>query len=210
MSLVSAISTMDRIVVTADGMAVDTETAEVTNVPKIFKLADNCVAAITGMELEKPGQFMESVALDIKNNKVTGIDGIVTRLDGLIKTRTWAANDKAFLYIMVAGYRNNDPIIRLFIHGGLDKGAVRMYALGNWDKASGFLYDELGDNPPETIEFRKAEQVAIRTLVKGEMAEPESIGGQAMMWHVFPDRIEEKSIGYTTRLSKKHGKGVRD
>lgn len=212
MTQIVAIPSKDRIVISADGKSLDTETNETSLVmPKIFPLTGSVAATIAGMGLESIEKFMRIGAFNIAQQGLGSFEDIIDYMHAYVATRVWAENDESYLHMIIAGYKNGKPRIRVLgiPEEGSHKQELRMYTLGNWDKADKYLYDELGKKIYSEIEFRDAEKVAIRTIAKAEKASPADIGGQEQLWHIFPDHTEVKSSDYTGRLRKKYGRGVK-
>ena len=212
MSQSVAISSKDRIIITADGKSQDTVTKIISlDVPKIFALTDNVAATVVGMGIENLEKFMFDASFNIKYSqkvlqKLISFEDIVDYMQALIEQRIWAENDKSFMNMIVVGYIGNLPQVRAL---GTDENNMHKQNLsrlprGSWDGADKYLIKKLKDKKPDKIEASVAEKVAIRLILKAEKAVPIEIGGKQMLWHIYPDNVDPKTSDYIDKLREKY------
>jgi hypothetical protein len=209
MTFISTIATYDRIIITADGKSVDTDTQEVKSVPKIFRITDKCALAISGRDLLGPQEYTAALIERVGVAGITNVGEIAEYINRVIRSDdSWKDGPEPILHVVVAGYSDTDPvIIDIRSYGNGDLAHLRLKTLGGGDGRDLALLEALGvDKDYSQIWFRDAEQSAIRLLCKVEDELPDEVGEQEAMWHIFSTKIETKSAAYTERLRKKYGK----
>ena len=213
MTMILAVPARDRIVVMADGMGVDTDTQEVSlHEVKIFALAKNVAALVTGMGLEDIPKFMNEAVSSIKADDYSDFKEIVDYMRKRLEKRDWAENDKSSMQLLIVGYLDNQPHIHILGMPEDDfyKKNLHMISLGMWeDESNDYLMKELGDMYDKNRAHRTAELAAVRTLIEGEKVGPDSIGGQEQLWYVFRNHIEKKGTSYIARLRAKQGNAIK-
>jgi 20S proteasome alpha/beta subunit len=135
MTLALAIAAQDRIVVAADGRVFDTEQG-ILNKAKLFKLGNNCVAAVSGMGLkDNLDEFMAGLATDIANQRLQNAVAIAAYVKRFLNTRTWAEWEdpkKSHMVMLVAGYENGTPQVYVRLStGAMELIGLDRYAIGN-------------------------------------------------------------------------------
>jgi 20S proteasome alpha/beta subunit len=201
MSLVVAVSAYDRIVLLSDGLSVDSQSGTPVPIPKLYRLTDNSAAGIAGSWLIGDiARFMKSISEESTQQNLTDVNGVAELIAERIHAREWAHNDDSEIELLVAGYAERTPTIRLIQKQGVSYRdplgliGVRFsaYAIGSWNGARELLPRLLGDKigHPERIDPIVAKDAAIDILRQGAKAVPSEIGGRPSIWHIFPDRIE--------------------
>lgn len=207
MTLAIGITTKDRIVIVADGKVQDTEKG-ILNKEKVFQLSSNCGATLAGMQLKSIDEFVKTLQFNVKDQNIIGVKAIAEHIMNFATQRTWAEYDdikKSHLVMLIAGYDNNEPQLYVLLSTGeLSLIDLKRYATGNWDKAIDYLFNALGQKTHGKISSKTAERVAVEMLAEGEEANSKDIGGQGMLWHIRPHKIEKKSPAYLAKLQQKH------
>ncbi|HEX9153624.1 MAG TPA: hypothetical protein VF809_02275 [Candidatus Saccharimonadales bacterium] len=208
MTLALAIATQDRIVIAADGKVFDTERG-ILNMAKLFKLGNNCVAAVSGMGLkDNIDTLMAGLAADIASQSLQGAVAIAAYVKEFLNARTWAEWEdpgKSHMVMLIAGYQNATPQVYVRLStGAMGQIGLNRYAVGNWDNATSYLFETLGRKDYQTIKRKAAEKIAAEMLAKGEAANPDEIGGDGLIWHILPHKIEARSTSYASKLRKKY------
>jgi 20S proteasome alpha/beta subunit len=207
-TLALAIAAQDRIVVAADGKVFDTERG-VLNKAKLFRLSNNCVAAVSGMGLkDNLDTFMAGLAANIADQRLQGAVAITAHVKDFLNTRAWAEwkdPKKSHMVMIIAGYQNSTPQVYVRLStGAMELIGLDRYAVGNWDDAINYLLEALDRKDYQKIKYKVAEKIAAEMLAKGEAANPDEIGGDGLVWHVLPHKIEAKSTAYAIKLRRKH------
>ncbi len=208
MTLALAIATQDRIVVAADGKVFDTERG-ILNKAKLFKLGNNCVAAVSGMGLkDNLDTFMAAIKDEVAGQGLQGAAAISAYLKDYLNQRAWAEwedPEKSHMVMLIAGYENDIPQVYVRLStGAVEQIGLDRYAVGNWDDATNYLLETLERKKYQKIKHKLAEKIAVEMLAKGEAANPAEIGGDGLVWHVLPHKIMAKSTVYATKLRQKH------
>lgn len=208
MTLALAIATQDRIVVAADGKVFDTERG-ILNKCKLFKLGNNCVAAVSGMGLKDSlDTFMAGLAADIAGQGVHDAVAIAAHVKEFLNARAWAEwedPEKSHIVMLIAGYQGDTPHIYVRLStGAMEQIGLDRYVVGNWGDATNYLLEALDRKDYQKIKHKVAEKIAAEMLAKGEAANPDEIGGDGLVWHILPHKIEAKSTAYATKLRRKY------
>jgi 20S proteasome alpha/beta subunit len=207
MTLIIGIAAKDRIIVAADGKVFDTEKG-ILNKPKIFQLSNNCIAMMAGQQINDLEAFIQTLQKNVTNQQLQDVEEIANYITDFAGKRTWAEHadvKKSHMTMLIAGYKQNKAHVYVLLSTGkLEAIGLQRYALGNWDRAIDHLYSALERKDPSKISPRTAEKIAVEMLAEGEKANSKDIGGQGMLWHVLPHKVERKSTSYLSRLQQKY------
>lgn len=206
MTLIVGIVARDKIVVGADGKVFDTEKG-VINKPKIHSIASNCVMMLAGEQLKGVDEFVDTLRFQISDKRLKDADDIAEHVFNFTDKRTWAEydDDRSHIIIHIYGYNGNKPAFHLRIsNGDRHYGGLLRYVSGSWEGGDHYLRSTLGTRPYTRISPKAAEKVVVEMLDLAEKECPDDIGGQGLLWHVKPHKVEEKSYKYLQSLKKKY------
>jgi len=192
----------------ADSKVIDMDRG-VLSKTKLFRLTDNCVAAIAGMGLKDDlDTFMATLEADIADKNIQGVSSIAKHVKEFTENRGWAEWDdpnKSHMIVMIGGYDGSVPKVFIRLSTGVLEGlGFGRYVIGNWDGAVDYLVEAFQKKTYKKIDFTTAEKVSIEMLVKGELANPAQIGGQGTLWHIHSRRTETKSATYIAKLQERY------
>lgn len=207
MTQVVAAVAKDRVIMLADGMALDTGTGEHVSARKLFRLNDTMAVGISGTVRRGLPDILDTIPTHLEIDGIHTYSEVVAYLDDFVQKFDWKFKGKQSICLIVAGYDGSNPTITRIEHKQPIKSNPIADASG-WGGDYQYLMDNLPEIPTSQFEFREAERVVMQLLATAETAVPDKIGDQELMWHVFPDRIEEKTKSYTDRLRKIHCKSI--
>lgn len=207
MSIGLAICTDGPIVIAADGKSYDDESYDYSyDTVKIFKLAKNTACVLAGEGLKGIKEFTEALQAILKAGQKKDVDDIAVAVQQFMSDHrtVWAKykdEHRSHMTVLIAGFNGNvAKIWKRADDGDLVPSLTGYGAIGQWVNASKHL--TIGG--ASKTNRKKAERLALETISLGTQQEPEDIGGNSLLWYIWPSRVDDKPFSYAGKLKTRY------